>query len=106
MQLTEQQVDEVLGKIAEMIQQGTRPLDAVREWVEESGSDMSARVVMRTIRKNHQSRLFPTVLPFRVNIMTERFCGVEGISAEDCDSLIAALQDAVVTVEAKKANLS
>ena len=103
MELTQEQVDEVMEAVRASDEM---PQIAVREWISSNIPEGRGAVpmVMRRLREDHLGEIMAKTSP----IFLGRFAtAVEGsdIGAEQCDAVVAALQDALARVQAKKASL-
>ncbi len=106
MELTEAQLVEVLALIEGDVEKKL-PMQVARKWVADNGLDGQIRPgkVVQQLRKSKGAAMAGVTMPRFVAGMAAQFCANEGITVESCDVAIAALQDAAVTLQAKKAEL-
>lgn len=104
MNLTEQQKTDVIAAIAVP---GIIPKVAIGDWIISEG--LQGQIEIPQIRKqiltSHHSDLMEAQVPKSINRFTEKFCSLTGATVAQCDTLLAALQDAEVLIEAKKTEL-
>ena len=104
MNLTEQQKVNLLGAMGAT---GAAPPVVIKDFIDSEG--MQGQITVGQARaqlsQTHRLELMTIQGPRFFSRFTENFCGQTGLTVEQCDAVIAALQDAEVIIEAKKAEL-
>ena len=109
MPLTEQQKTDVIAAIAGAT---GAPLAAINEWIANHGATGEVAFnVRRQIAGNRKPELLAAQYPTAIDRMVNIFCsctggsGISGPTVDQCDTILATLQDAEIMIEAKKTEL-
>jgi len=104
MELTETQKTSLIGAMGVT---GVHPHIAIRNFIADEG--LQGQITPREARQQTMQTHRPQMMEVNGTKFIERYttnvCGLTGLTVEQCDSIIAALQDAEVLIEAKKAEL-
>ena len=104
MEMTAEQIAEVMA----LLDASTGlPAQVVRQWIHDNGLEEQIKIpqVMRQLRKANPTAMLLITAPRFLKRVPRQVCNNESITVEICDALIASLQDGLVVVQAKKAEL-
>lgn len=109
MELTKEQLSDIM---ANYLKKGK----TIREWMNDNElgpADIRPRQILEQLKTVYKEETVQEVMKAlreanfgrQFGMMASRMCNRPGITVEQCDQLLARLQDATVTVNAKKAEL-